>query len=435
MAIDTSIYRAFAQPVKSIADYDNEYAQGEQNRLALAMQRQKADEYNRAIEDSNKLRGVVSTFDNDRAGNQMKLLQAGRLKEAEEYGKGTREAQKAQLEQEKASLENGLQRMSAIAQIMSGVKDQATAEAARQKVAEITGKPIDPTVPYVYDPEEIERARLQAMPLVEQLKERHLKVSEKLAADKFAYDQKNDAANRGVTIRGQDMTASTARAAREQADRHFNAGQQAPQYDAERGVIVDRRSGIARQVRDANGQPLAGKEKPLTEFQGKSAAFADRALLADQALSGLDYNPAAINSKAAVGRTPLIGGALEAATNVMLSPENQRAEQAQRDFVNAVLRQESGAAIGRDEFDNARRQYFPQPGDSDEVKAQKAANRQTAIAGLQRNAGASYKAPGRTSQPRGGAPNTNARGWALHVDANGNRAYVSPDGKQFEEVR
>ena len=26
-------------------------------------------------------------------------------------------------------------------------------------------------------------------------------------------------------------------------------------------------------------------------------------------------------------------------------------------------------------------------------------------------------------------------GWALHTDANGNKAYVSPDGKQFKEVK
>jgi hypothetical protein len=34
-----------------------------------------------------------------------------------------------------------------------------------------------------------------------------------------------------------------------------------------------------------------------------------------------------------------------------------------------------------------------------------------------------------------GTPNTNAQGWALHVDASGNKAYVSPDGKQFQEVK
>jgi hypothetical protein len=30
---------------------------------------------------------------------------------------------------------------------------------------------------------------------------------------------------------------------------------------------------------------------------------------------------------------------------------------------------------------------------------------------------------------------TNAKGWVLHADAKGNQAYVSPDGKQFEEVK
>jgi hypothetical protein len=33
------------------------------------------------------------------------------------------------------------------------------------------------------------------------------------------------------------------------------------------------------------------------------------------------------------------------------------------------------------------------------------------------------------------APNTNSKGWVLHTDAKGNKAYVSPDGKQFEEVK
>lgn len=36
----------------------------------------------------------------------------------------------------------------------------------------------------------------------------------------------------------------------------------------------------------------------------------------------------------------------------------------------------------------------------------------------------------------GSAPaNTNAKGWTLHADKNGNKAYVSPDGKQYEEVK
>ncbi len=36
---------------------------------------------------------------------------------------------------------------------------------------------------------------------------------------------------------------------------------------------------------------------------------------------------------------------------------------------------------------------------------------------------------------KGASSNKNAKGWELHVDAKGNKAYVSPDGKQFEEVK
>ena len=51
-------------------------------------------------------------------------------------------------------------------------------------------------------------------------------------------------------------------------------------------------------------------------------------------------------------------------------------DQAQRDFINAVLRRDSGAAINDREFANARQQNSVQPGDSQEVIAQKRANRE-----------------------------------------------------------
>ncbi len=37
--------------------------------------------------------------------------------------------------------------------------------------------------------------------------------------------------------------------------------------------------------------------------------------------------------------------------------------------------------------------------------------------------------------PSVAAPAKNAQGWELHTDASGNKAYVSPDGKQFREVK
>jgi hypothetical protein len=39
-----------------------------------------------------------------------------------------------------------------------------------------------------------------------------------------------------------------------------------------------------------------------------------------------------------------------------------------------------------------------------------------------------------TAPQSGGAPLINAQGWTLHTDAQGRRAYVSPDGKQFQPV-
>ncbi|MGB0855287.1 MAG: hypothetical protein ACPGSI_18460 [Pikeienuella sp.] len=74
--------------------------------------------------------------------------------------------------------------------------------------------------------------------------------------------------------------------------------------------------------------------------------------------------------------------------NYMRTPEFQRFDQARRDFVNAILRRESGAVISDQEFDNAEKQYFPQPGDSPEVIQQKRRNRANAIEGLKVGSGA-----------------------------------------------
>lgn len=136
--------------------------------------------------------------------------------------------------------------------------------------------------------------------------------------------------------------------------------------------------------------------KPLTEVQGKAAMFGARAAEADKILNQLEgkYSRTALATKTGLDNTWGIGGILSPIANAALSPDAQKADQAQRDFVNAVLRQESGAAISESEFNNARKQYFPQPGDSDAVVKQKARNRQTAIEGFKNIAGrGAYEAP------------------------------------------
>tara|TARA_R110000851_G_scaffold96172_1_gene208666 strand:- start:6283 stop:6534 length:252 start_codon:yes stop_codon:yes gene_type:complete len=55
------------------------------------------------------------------------------------------------------------------------------------------------------------------------------------------------------------------------------------------------------------------------------------------------------------------GEGILSAPNFLKTADRKQFEQAQRNFVNAVLRQESGAAIADSEFASAAKQYFPAP--------------------------------------------------------------------------
>ncbi len=123
----------------------------------------------------------------------------------------------------------------------------------------------------------------------------------------------------------------------------------------------------------------------FTESEANAATYADRQAQSHDILNNYDKTQ---TSSWEVGKAsvPFVG-------NQLASADYQQAEQAQRDFVNATLRRESGASISPAEFDNARKQYFPQPGDSDEVIEQKRQNRIAAIQGNMRSAGRGYRPP------------------------------------------
>ena len=78
------------------------------------------------------------------------------------------------------------------------------------------------------------------------------------------------------------------------------------------------------------------------------------------------------------------------APNPLQSAEGQKYRQAQRAFTEARLRQDSGAAIPENEFENDRQTYFVQPGDTAELIEQKRRSRQVAIRGLAEGAGIAY---------------------------------------------
>ena len=69
------------------------------------------------------------------------------------------------------------------------------------------------------------------------------------------------------------------------------------------------------------------------------------------------------------------------------TPSDATVTQAKTNFVTAVLRKESGAAISSEEFTNEDKKYFPQPGDSQELIDQKRQARILAIDTLRMSAG------------------------------------------------
>lgn len=129
------------------------------------------------------------------------------------------------------------------------------------------------------------------------------------------------------------------------------------------------------QLKKLEQEMAEGKKPASNEFT--AAGFANRVNQAENVfkdLKGRGYDPTS-TSASVQKMLPDFAGRLKG--------ENARLqEQAERNFVNAVLRRESGAAIAQSEFENAEKQYFPRPGDTEEVLNQKEINRKIAGQGL-----------------------------------------------------
>src|SRR3990167_2292528 len=124
----------------------------------------------------------------------------------------------------------------------------------------------------------------------------------------------------------------------------------------------------------ANKSAVTGK--PLTDSERSALGYATRMVEADSIIDRIGNKFTGVSS---------YGG--QYLPNILQSSDRQQFEQAKRNFVNAVLRRESGAVISDQEFANAERQYFPQPGDTAGTLAQKDSNRATVIRNLQLSGG------------------------------------------------
>jgi hypothetical protein len=144
------------------------------------------------------------------------------------------------------------------------------------------------------------------------------------------------------------------------------------------------RGATAGQINDQTGdfKPAQGKDAP-TGDERKGGGMYDRMVAAETTLDRLAADEGAENlSLVERGLTGM--GAPE---GYALSGSSQRVLQAQRDWVRAKLRLESGAVIGDEEMAEEIRTYFPQPGEEKATRDQKKQARRQAMEQVKTQAG------------------------------------------------
>jgi hypothetical protein len=125
-------------------------------------------------------------------------------------------------------------------------------------------------------------------------------------------------------------------------------------------------------------------EKPANQDQGAAQTFATRMREAENIINSVDQNKKPVWQDA-VGREGIKNSALDKiplAGRGMVSENYQRYTDAKERFITSILRDESGATIGTDEFMREERKYFPQPNDKPATIRDKAIARQNAISTL-----------------------------------------------------
>ena len=131
---------------------------------------------------------------------------------------------------------------------------------------------------------------------------------------------------------------------------------------------------------------VGGPADKLTKAQTNAAGFADRVYASDLTLSEAEVEQSFLQPEQFVlERLP--GG------NFVVTPEFRRGQRAANDFISAVLRPESGAAISDAEYEREYKKYIPAPGDDAGTLAEKRQARERAFDNIARDAGPRYKSP------------------------------------------
>lgn len=172
----------------------------------------------------------------------------------------------------------------------------------------------------------------------------------------------------------------------------FDRSQPKGQFDSDRGLIIDPRTGAAKPV-TLNGQPIGGKAHEVSEGERKAASLLTRLRGSQSQLqSALKTDPGAATPELAAETLrafPFIGG--DTPANLATSTGRQRVEAAQLDMLDAALTLGTGAAYTKEQLRGYAKSYFPQIGDDAATIADKQARLNNVIQAAEIAAGRANK--------------------------------------------
>ena len=437
MGIDHGIYNNLLRPPKSVADYDNEAMEVQRNRLILQEGNQKQDAYRRSLGETNALANVYrgatgadGTVDRNKLysgvaqagfGAKIPAMQKEYAELDETAAKaGYQTAQTGKVKQETASKSHEAvgQTLGALSQVqgvspahvqraMEHLVDigMASPEFAQKVIA---GAPQDPSAMQQW----LITGRNAVMGVAEQRKFTDVDANTKanndnsLAKTKLDNEQadRNNMRTVGASYANAAATRSIASATRDAA-----TIQRDMQTEMKLGDDYRKQSKDFKDVGDAYRTINATLDKATTSPAATLAAATKFMKLLD---------PGSVVRESELGMAMAASGVFDRATNYFNVLQSGRVltPNQVKDFKSITQQIYGAAQAGQREIDTSytkqAQQYKLRP--------------EMVVQDLGQN---SNQGGAKTTRPT-----KNAQGWALHTDASGNQAYVSPDGKQFKEV-
>ena len=157
-------------------------------------------------------------------------------------------------------------------------------------------------------------------------------------------------------------------------------------------IAAKEQRSVAAQRQKQENFRIKNKKLFATTDQAKAGGFYHRLKAVNAELEELGKDEKSIDLQGTdlSKKLKMLSGGYLPIVGDIVGADYRKYDRAKRDFINAVLRRESGAVISESEFDNADQQYFPVPGDSEQnIKAKRAA-RELAMKNMLESAGPQF---------------------------------------------